>query len=310
MAHKKRQLRFPILRRVEVDNYPMYPGGGKGLSKDFQPGANVIVGINGVGKTTLLILLLRMILGIYDPKKADANEPGAKLHELTYPSKFDFFAARIAGDARPSTGVVELSFGKDKLRIARNLGPKLEIKELRLNGALIKVAGEGSSLEDRYLELVADLSGIPSHYDFDFVVRNLLFFLEDKVPLIWNPKGQFEILRILFLDDELAAETARLHDQVMQLDSQYRNHFWALSRMRESHAQATAKAANAPEQGLSLEAARVALNASKERCERLENEFILLAAEVDRARALHFEAEQKANEHVRRLNKIDRVRHD
>src|SRR4029077_5127532 len=148
--------------------------------------------------------LLRMILGPFDPKKADVREPGAKLHELIPLRGFNYFAARIGGDARQSTVSIELTFGSEIVRIVRDLGPRLQIRELWHNKLRL---GEDAELpyEERYAELIAEVSGIRTRYDFDFVVRNLLFFLEDKVPLIWNPKGQFEILRILFLDEKLSA---------------------------------------------------------------------------------------------------------
>jgi chromosome segregation ATPase len=54
-------------------------------------------------------------------------------------------------------------------------------------------------------------------------VRSFTFFLEDKVPLIWNPWGQFEILRILCFDPARARTFAELGDEIQRRDSQYRN---------------------------------------------------------------------------------------
>ncbi len=282
----------------------MYPGHGKGLRHEIQPGVNAIVGINGVGKTTLLNVLLRSILGVYDPKKADAKEPGAKLHQLVRPSKFNYFAARIGGDARPARATIEISFGGDRLTVVRDLGPKLEILALRHNRSN-QIPSDGETLEERYLELVRELSGIQSHYDFDFVVRNLLFFLEEKVPLIWNPKGQFEILRILFLDDELSAEASKLHDSVMQLDSQFRNRNYALGQSRARHAALAVEMGQAPEQTITLQAARAAFSGVRDRCEQLETDLFSLSAKVDTARAHQFAVEQEVNEHARHLESIE-----
>ena len=212
----------------------MYPGSraqGGGFEHKFQPGLNVIVGVNGLGKTTLLNILFRTMVGPYDPKKADLQEPGAKLHELTELKRFNYFALRIGTDAREARVTLELVFENDVLQVVRNLGPSLEVLELRHNKTIL-----AEPSEDRYLDLVRELSRIESVYDWDFVVRNLLFFFEDKVPLIWNPKGQFEILRILFLDADLSKQCAALHDKIMGEDSQTRNLSWHIDGVEEEMA--------------------------------------------------------------------------
>jgi predicted nucleic acid-binding Zn-ribbon protein len=305
-AEKSAQLRFPIIRKVEVRDYPMYPGSGAGLVHVFQPGVNAIVGINGLGKTTMLNLLLRMLVGPFDPRKADAQEPGAKLHQLTTLKRFDYFSARVNGDGRLSTATLDVSFGDTDIRIVRDLGPKLEIKELWEDGARIELADDKSfTYEDRFRELIADASGIQSQYDFDFVVRNLLFFLEDKVPLIWNPKGQFEILRILFLDEKLSKAAADAHDQVMQLDSQYRNLTWMVNKLRTEHSQALAAKQGAPEDAMTLAASRSALTASNAACDGLERDLVEVTAEVEKTRSELFADEQEVDDVARQLEMLE-----
>ena len=221
------KVRLPILKSMEILDYPMYPGSeGHGFRHTFQPGLNVVVGVNGLGKTTLLNVLFRTLVGPFEPRKADLQEPGAKLHELTELKRFNYFAARIGADARAARVRLELAFDKDLVTIVRNLGPSLEVLDLRHNKRILNKPDE-----QRYLDLVREVSGIESAYDWDFVVRNLLFFFEEKVPLIWNPKGQFEILRILFLDTELSSKCAALHDDIMGEDSQTRNLAWHIDRL-------------------------------------------------------------------------------
>lgn len=61
-------INFPVFERVCVRNYALYAGtsDSPGLDHTFQPGVNVIVGINGLGKTTLLNILLRSLTGAVD----------------------------------------------------------------------------------------------------------------------------------------------------------------------------------------------------------------------------------------------------
>lgn len=70
-------INFPVLKRVKVSDFALYVGSGDkpGLDHEFVPGVNVIVGINGLGKTTLLTMLLRALTGATDvPGDDDLGE--------------------------------------------------------------------------------------------------------------------------------------------------------------------------------------------------------------------------------------------
>src|SRR6266850_3626900 len=108
------KVRLPILKSMEILDYPMYPGSeGHGFRHTFQPGLNVVVGVNGLGKTTLLNILFRTLVGPYDPRKSDLLEPGSKLHALTELKRFNYFALRIGTDARNARVTLELAFEND-----------------------------------------------------------------------------------------------------------------------------------------------------------------------------------------------------
>ena len=81
--------------------------------------------------------------------------------------------------------------------------------------------------------------GAGDEYDFFYVVRSFTFFLEDKVSLIWNPQGQFEIFRILLLGPKQARKLAQLADEIKKIDSDYRNRRVQLNKDRKRLEQAT-----------------------------------------------------------------------
>jgi hypothetical protein len=76
-----------------------------------------------------------------------------------------------------------------------------------------------------------------SEGDYHFLVRNLLFYLEDRRPLVWADEGQFEIARVLFVPGPDSTRTSRLYDEIKQINSRYRNllteHNRNLRRLRE-----------------------------------------------------------------------------
>src|SRR5258708_3195230 len=218
-----RKLRLPANTKVVIRNYPLYRGakGDLVLEHDVPEGVCVVVGVNGQGKTTFLNAIYRAIVGPYEQSKADYSNPGRGQHELIPLKKFSYFSSRIHQDAGAATVDLTLQFGADTVRIVRSLGAKLAIEELWHNRTKLEHADES-----RWKDLALELSGLSTEYDFYFVVRHFIFFLEDKIPLLWNPSGQFEILRILFLDAELGRDCASLHDQIMKKDRIYRNTRW------------------------------------------------------------------------------------
>ena len=59
---------LPILKELRVTGYELFPGdpSGSGIAWSFQNGVTVVAGINGLGKTTLLMMILRSLTGRYD----------------------------------------------------------------------------------------------------------------------------------------------------------------------------------------------------------------------------------------------------
>ena len=56
-------VRLPVLTELSVTDYELFPGNppGSGIAWPFRQGVTVIAGINGLGKTTLLLMILRGI---------------------------------------------------------------------------------------------------------------------------------------------------------------------------------------------------------------------------------------------------------
>lgn len=208
---------FPVLRQFEVSGYLLLPGeDGTGVSHVFSDGVSVIAGINGIGKTTLLNALLRVIIGPWDVLREDPDDIGSTRHELVIWRSPGYFSSRVPDRATSATIGAWITFGTERIYVLRGLAD-LKIQELAHDGKRLEPT------EENYQKLVTGLSGTASYYDFHFLVRNLLFYLEDRRPLVWADEGQFEIARVLFVPDPDATDTSKRYDEIKQLDSRYRN---------------------------------------------------------------------------------------
>ena len=57
---------LPILQSLDVVGYGLYPGdspSNPGLHIRFAPGLTLVLGANGLGKTTLVTMLYRLLVG-------------------------------------------------------------------------------------------------------------------------------------------------------------------------------------------------------------------------------------------------------
>ena len=79
-------IRFPIFESLDVEGYGMFPGRASrpGLHIALQPGLTLVLGANGLGKTTLVTLLYRMCTGPYEiPGLAGSAALGNRSLEAT-----------------------------------------------------------------------------------------------------------------------------------------------------------------------------------------------------------------------------------
>lgn len=218
-------IQLPVLRSLRIEGYQLLPGrDGKGLAHEFHPGITVIAGINSLGKTTLLNILLRLLLGARQPIKLEQRDVGTGAHEMV-DGDADVLRTRVMDSARDAVAEAVFSFGKRTAQIKRSLYD-LSIIELKIDGR--KIEGDAAALQSSLVEL----SGTDDEFDFYFLVRSFTFFLEDKASLIWNERGQFEVFRILCLPPAQAKEYARLADEIQKRDSEYRNKRVPVRRLR------------------------------------------------------------------------------
>ena len=231
-------IHLPVVERLRVVNYPLYPGSAKqGLDLEFDKGVTVIAGINGIGKTTLLNLLLRMVIGPTSPSKAATRDMGqVSKRSLVTARKFSYFQDR-AGVTLAANATATLTFriaGKQVV-ITRRL-TTLEITKLVISGKPVATPDNKT-----FLDQMAELAGLVTAYDFHMVVRYVQFFTEERLPLLWSPTAQLELFKMLFVDETIGAKLNKLYSEIQATDSEYRNRLFQHNARKKRYEDAQAK---------------------------------------------------------------------
>ena len=110
-------INIPIFEQSDVSDFGLFPGMVKdprGLSIKFQPGLTLILGANGLGKTTLITILYRLLIGPFDiPALSERNDLGnANLQARALsPRGRRVFAERVTDGAEDAIARLQLKIG-------------------------------------------------------------------------------------------------------------------------------------------------------------------------------------------------------
>src|ERR1700678_777339 len=151
-------INFPIFEEFRVEDYGLFPGSkqaGLGLHIKFGSGLTLIIGANGLGKTTLTTMLYRVLTGPFDiPGLTGRSELGNASLEPKGISANErkMFADRVEDGA--STAIAELKFklGATSVAISRRLS-NLELLKFEIDGEETETSEVGS-FQPRLAELV------------------------------------------------------------------------------------------------------------------------------------------------------------
>jgi hypothetical protein len=222
---------FPLIKHLDIDGYRLYPGvtDQPGLHQAFRPGVSVVVGVNGLGKTTLLRIMLRLLTGPRDLRAGE--ELGGAQRELSKSIDIAEFARRVPDQAIDSTATLTFELG------GRTITVKRALKDLKLFEVLIEpdqpALPSDNDLEVQYQLAVVELSGLVSFFDFVFLLRHVVFFLEDRRGLVWDRWAQTELLQMLFLSSQFQRDFRQAMGEALSADSAARNTHAVLTRERK-----------------------------------------------------------------------------
>lgn len=260
---------FPLLRQLEIQDYGLYPGPQRNgrFDLDFESGLTLILGANGLGKTTLMTLIFRLVAGTHDLNLPnEVGNASLENYEVNQTIRRQF-ADRVNDGAQQARATLRFSVNHVELLVER------ELTEL----ALVRLEVGGQTLpadEQAYHDAILKASGLGTYADWLLILRTLVFFFEDRRALVWDPGAQRQLLRCLFLSPAQAREWTRRERSILELDSRMRNLQAALRREQRER-----KATVAKIQGASN--IRSALTAAESSLEQLNRQHEDLVARVE-----------------------------
>lgn len=292
---------FPLLQQLTIERYGLYPGvdrQGHFVVK-FRDGLTLIVGANGLGKTTLVTLLFRMITGTVDIPLPDGRIGNADLEVQNLdPWSRRRFAQRVNDGAREALARLQFQLGGRRFVVERRL-TDLELQILSVD----EVASEPT--EAAYQAAIMQTSNLGSFADWVLVLRTLVFFFEDRRALVWDPGAQRQLLRALLLTPADAQEWTRRERSILKLDSRMRNLQAALRREARERTKTVQQMTNAPGVRAALAAAEARLAQLHQDHERLLQRLEITEMSRNRAR---LDALRAQADHDKVFRELDRAR--
>ena len=219
---------LPVLTELKVTNYGLFPGEphGSGITWSFRPGLSLFAGINGLGKTTLLMMILRSFTGSYDLTGDGVPQAlGVVLPQSPVPLRprgTNFFAQRVADAAENAEATLSATIGESHVRISRRLRD-LYLQSCQFDGEPIELPSAKAEREAPLQSKLAELMGLGSFVDVLLVLHHVILFHENRPGALWDPNAQRQILRALCLDRQDASRVAELERSLQSADSQARN---------------------------------------------------------------------------------------
>lgn len=294
-------IRLPVLTHISITNFGLFPGqpAGVGLDHEFEAGLTLIAGINGLGKTTILMAILRALTGPFDVTSEGAPHAlGVSVPEnpaALRPKQIAFFAQRVADSAKDAHVILSATFGEQTLRVTRRLAD-LTLVECLIDGVSLPHAGARAEREARFQAALADLMGLGTFIDVLLVLHHVLLFHEDRPGALWDENAQRQVLRALFLERNDATRVAQLERLVQSADSQARNIQTRITATEADLRDARKREAGSEGVIAQLEAEQKLLDAELVEAARLDRVLADLEAERQTVRLEHEKAKHEREE--------------
>jgi AAA domain len=302
MGALRAMINFPVFDRLDVTGYGLFPGSDTepGLHITFGPGLTLVLGANGLGKSTLVIMLYRLLTGPFDiPGLSGRADLGSiSLEPKGVPGAVkSVFAQRVSNGAESATGRLEFNLGQRSVVVERLLSD-LSLIRFEVDGAQ-----RATDEQESFQKEIAKLVGVWSFGDWILLLRHMVFYFEDRRALVWDASAQRQLLRFLFLPATTARKWTQDERFILKLDSDARNLSYAIYKEEGALASSESMVISGADVRQELKALEELQKVDIDRREDLENGLVEGDAARQTARLRHVKAEQEREARYRELER-------
>ena len=293
---------LPLLQSLHVTGYGLYPGDKPetpGLHVRFAPGLTLVLGANGLGKTTLVTMLYRLLTGPSDIpvllRSADLGTASLQVTELSGSIRRTF-AQRVADHAAQASARLVFNVGGKEVSVERNL------RDLSLRSFSV---GESAAAKDerQYQEEMVSLANVSTFGDWILLLRYIVFYFEDRRSLVWDPSAQRQLLRILFLKPDEAQYWTEREREILEADTRIRNMRAVATGEEQNLAADESLAASEPEIREELGELEQHQRNDNESLDEINSSLSDIEARHERARVRFLTLEQERESQYRELER-------
>ncbi len=290
-------MNLPTIKALKITDLSLYT---KPINRQFLPGINMVIGGNGIGKTTLVNTLLFALVG--NSEYALLNPKTGKSESVAL-VETDYFRGRIKPEHEDSAKVtLTLGVEQNEITVTRALfRPRILEFSIR-NGKSVKPkVYRTGKLEDLYAKTVRELVGVEQFEDFVFLVSHLLLFDENRRRLVWDEEVQNKAIRLLCTSPEFDRKYDELRDRATRIDTQGRHmsekrkeinrdiERWLLQKAELTGKNATPSEEERVQTQLRIAEIEKQIDSLTDEIEKIEES---LRAETDQIKSLTAEADQ------------------
>lgn len=232
---------------------------------NFSNNLSILLGGNGLGKTTLLQCIVYALTGGTDDNEVEEARAFRWNH--------NFFKGRVNDDAYVS---IDFFLGENQIRIKRGFSSTRVLE--------CSLSNDKQNVKSIVFEqAITEYGNYSSVSDFSFIVNRLLYLPENRRSLLWDYDAQIRTLMIISNEFVVEQEYRSLRQLVKLKDSNKRKIGWDIGRIEKRQAiQDTKKIAEGSAE-ISNEAHHAYLESKKDmlsRIQKLTNESKLLYGNI------------------------------
>ena len=295
------EIYLPTLINIRIENYSLYEQ-RPSFSYEFINGINLIIGGNGVGKTTFLNIIKYGLIGAYHSDEIVRVYNYNKITKRRQLNKY-FFKNRMAPSYEKNEEakvILKFKINNTTFQVTRSLFEHklIEVlvlendKEYSLTGETIaqhlyenldnKEKEKNNYLQYNYELKIKDLSNLNSFEDFIFFINEVMFFGENRKTLLWDIENQNRLAVNYFI-------TAGLNEEYnkSRLDAKY---YDSMSRHKSEEAKAIKRLLKKIEQ---------------EQKKSLSKDFIVLRNQIEQIKENIIHQKNKIGKYMKNIRYIE-----